>query len=126
MAKEFKYRGMTMEELKALSLQEFMKLVPSRERRKLKRGFKHPEKKLLAKAGRPGKPPRTHRRDMVVTPQIIGKTILVYNGKEFQHVEIVPEMIGHRLGEFSQTRSKVKHSSPGMGATRSSKFVSLK
>ena len=126
MAKEFRYRGKTLEELQKMSQQEFAKMITSKERRKLKRGQSHSEKKLMSKIDRQGKPPRTHRRDMVITPQMVGKTILVYTGKEFSHVNILPDMIGHRLGEFALTRSKVKHSSPGMGATRSSKFVSLK
>ncbi|MEJ2296768.1 MAG: ribosomal protein S19 family protein [Candidatus Lokiarchaeota archaeon] len=41
-------------------------------------------------------------------------------------VEIMPEMIGHYLGEFSLTRKRVQHGSPGIGATRSSKYVPLK
>jgi small subunit ribosomal protein S19 len=41
-------------------------------------------------------------------------------------VDLQPEMIGHRFGEFAPTRSKVTHGSAGVGATRSSKFVPLK
>jgi len=126
MPKEFRYRGKTLQELQSMSTQEFAKLVSSKERRKIKRGFGHSEKKLLNKLNTSGKPPRTHRKDMLVTPQMVGKAIKVYTGKEFRHVEILPEMIGHRLGEFAPTRTKVKHSAPGMGATRSSKFVALK
>lgn len=126
MPKEFKYRGKNLEELKSMPVQEFATLVKSRERRTIKRGLRHTEKKLLSKLNRGGKPPRTHKKAMVVTPQMVGNTILIYNGKEFRHVDILAEMVGHRLGEFATTRNKVKHSAPGMGATRSSKFVSLK
>ena len=52
--------------------------------------------------------------------------IHIYNGKEFQRVDIKPNMIGHYLGEFALTRGKVKHTGPGVGATRSSKYMPLK
>ena len=67
-----------------------------------------------------GKTPKTHARDVVITPNMVGKTIKIHNGKEFTMVEIQPEMIGHFLGEFAQSRKRVGHSSPGVGATRSS------
>ena len=63
---------------------------------------------------------------MVVFPDMVGAKVGIYNGKEFVQVEIQPEMMGHRLGEFSLTRKAPKHSGPGIGATRSSKFVPLK
>jgi small subunit ribosomal protein S19 len=56
----------------------------------------------------------------------VGKKVAIYNGKEFKEVEIKPEMIGHYLGEFAMTRRSVTHSGPGVGATRSSKFLPLK
>ena len=126
MAKQFLYRGKTLGELKLMSPQEFVKIVPSKERRKLKRGLSHAEKKLISKIRPGGKPPRTHRRELVITPELVGSTVLVYMGKGFQRVDILPEMLGHRLGEYAPTRTKVKHSAPSMGATRNSKFVALK
>ena len=69
---------------------------------------------------------KTHRRDIVILPQMVDKKIAVYSGKEFVTVQITPEMVGHYLGEFVMTRKETKHSAPGMGATRSSKFVPLK
>jgi len=126
MARVFKYRGYTIEELKKMSLEEFAKLLPSRERRSLLRGLTEQQKILLKKL-RSGKEfVKTHVRDMIILPEMVGKKIGVHNGKEFVPVEIKPEMIGHRLGEFALTRKRVKHSSPGVGATRSSKFVPLK
>jgi small subunit ribosomal protein S19 len=50
----------------------------------------------------------------------------VHNGKEYVPVEITAEKLGHRLGEFALTRKQVKHSAPGFGATRSSKYIPLK
>lgn len=123
--REFRYRGYKFEELQKMTLDEFAELLPSRERRKVKRGFTEQEEKLLRKLREKGMA-RTHCRDMVVLPEMVGKIIFVHSGKEFVKVEIKPEMIGHRLGEFVLTRRFEKHSGPGVGATRSSKYVPLK
>jgi len=126
MKHEFKFRGYTVEELKKMSLKDFAMLVKSRERRYLL-DLDERRKKFLSKVANPkGKPIKTHLRDMVIIPQMIGLTIHVHNGKEFVPVEIKPEMLGHRLGEFAPTRKPVKHSAPGVGATRGSMFVSVK
>ncbi|MEM2726913.1 MAG: 30S ribosomal protein S19 [Archaeoglobaceae archaeon] len=124
-AKEFAFRGYNFEEIQKMPLEDFMKLIPSRERRKLKRGLTEQEEILLRKLRKKGSA-KTHCRDMVILPEMVGKVIFVHNGKEFVRVEIKPEMLGHRLGEFAQTRRFEKHSGPGVGATRSSKFVPLK
>ncbi len=129
MARVFTYRGYTLEELQKMSLEEFAKIVKARIRRKLFRGFTEAEKKLLQRIRKyrgKNKFIKTHCRDMVILPEMVGLTIGVHNGKEFVPVKITPEMIGHRLGEFALTRKQVKHSAPGIGATRSSKFVSVK
>ncbi|MEM0089475.1 MAG: 30S ribosomal protein S19 [Archaeoglobaceae archaeon] len=123
--KEFLFRGYTFEEIEKMSLEDFIKLLPARERRKLKRGLTEREKIFLEKLKKKGSV-RTHCRDMVVLPEMVGKVVFVHNGKDFVRVEIKPEMLGHRLGEFAQTRRFEKHSGPGVGATRSSKFVPLK
>jgi small subunit ribosomal protein S19 len=124
-AKDFRLHGYTLEELREMSIDEFVKLLPSRERRKMKRGFKEQEEKLLRKLRKKGIA-RTHCRDMIILPEMVGKVVYVHNGREFVRVEIKPEMIGHRLGEFALTRTFIKHSGPGVGATRSSKYVPLK
>lgn len=69
---------------------------------------------------------KTHLRDMIIVPEMIGSVVGVYNGKSFTQVEIKPEMIGHYLAEFSISYKPVKHGRPGIGATASSKFVPLK
>ena len=69
---------------------------------------------------------RTHRREIPILPEFVGKIVNVHNGKEFMTLEIKPEMIGHALGEFALTRKSVRHSGLGVGATRSSKFMPLK
>ena len=115
------------QELENMSLEEFSKHVPARQRRSLKRGFTEQQKKFLKKIRKSkSEVIRTHCRDMIIIPEMIGKKIGVHNGQNFVTVEIKKEMLGHYLGEFVQTRQKVSHSAPGFGATRSSKFVPLK
>jgi small subunit ribosomal protein S19 len=126
--KEFTYRGKTLEELKALSFDQLIEILPARARRSLKRGLTDEQEKLL-KALRKSGPEeivKTHRRDMIVLPEMVGRKIAIHMGKEFKVMEILPEMIGHYLGEFAQTRHFVKHAGPGVGATRSSKYMPLK
>lgn len=126
MAKEFLYRGKTVQEIQKMDLDEFAKLVPSRERRKMKRGFTEMEKKLLASVRANEKDIKTQCRDMIILPEMIGKTIKVHSGKEWVMLMIAPEMLAHRLGEFALTRKQVRHSAPGIGATRSSASLSVR
>jgi small subunit ribosomal protein S19 len=131
MVREFTYRGYTLEQLQQMSMDEFIKLLPSRQRRSLKRGLTEAQRKLLEKVRKYkrlgiNKPIRTHARDMIILPEMVGMTIAVHNGKDFVPVEIVPEMIGHRLGEFAITNKRVIHGRPGIGATKSSMYVPLK
>ncbi|WP_456474540.1 30S ribosomal protein S19 [Candidatus Pyrohabitans sp.] len=128
--KEFKYRGYTLDELKKMSIDELIELLPARQRRSLKRGLTPLQKKLMEKMKKAmdGKRVklRTHARDMIILPNMVGLTFEVHNGKEWARVEIKPEMVAHYLGEFAPTRRRVRHGSPGMGATRSSMYVPLK
>jgi small subunit ribosomal protein S19 len=129
---EFTYRGHTLDELQSLSLDEVAELLPARQRRTITRGLSVEHEKLLEKARDAGEeetandPIRTHLRDMPIVPEFVGLTFSVYNGQEFQRVQVEPEMIGHYLGEFQLTRTSVEHGQAGIGATRSSKFVPLK
>ncbi|CDG64875.1 MAG: small subunit ribosomal protein [Methanobacterium sp.] len=133
--KVFKYRGYTLEELQQMPLDNVIQLFPARQRRSLKKGFLPRQKKVLEKIrkikkegdkGGRQKVIRTHCRDMIVLPEMVGMTFGIYNGKEFVDVKIQPEMIGCYFGEFAVTRQRVQHGDPGMGATRSSMFVPLK
>lgn len=124
--KEQLWRGKTEEELKVMDIKAFAQLLPARERRKITRGFTEMEKKLLNVIGENASRIKTHCRDMVILPLMIGKMIQVFNGKEFVQVQINYEMLGHRLGEFALTRKGVTHSAPGIGATRSSAAISVK
>jgi len=132
--RKFKYRGKTLEELLSMSLDEFVQLLPARQRRHLLRGFTKAQIKLLAKIRKVSRDPelvkkkiiRTHVRDMIVLPEMVGLTFAVYNGKEYVQFKVTPEMIGHYLGEFSLTTKRVTHGEPGLKATRSSRFVAMK
>ncbi len=128
MVKEFQYRGETIQKLKELNLYEFAKFLPSRQRRSLLRQIKIIEKflKNCEKKIEKNKKIRTHSRQLVIVPKMIDLTVFIYNGKEFFPVKITGEMLGHRLGEFVLTRKRVEHGSPGIGATRSSAFLSVK
>ncbi len=123
--KEFTYRGKTLEELNSMSINDFAELVPARQRRSLKREDTHSQKIFMSKVME-GNNIKTKCRDVIIIPQIVGKNIRVHNGKEFVSVLIQPEMIGHLIGEFVQTRKRVSHHAPGVGATRSSSSLSVR
>jgi len=134
MPKEFTYCSYTLKELQSMSMDEFIRLLPSRQRRSLQRGLSQEQRNLLENVRKTKENPKqgqktpvkTHVRDMVILPEMVDVTILVHNGKEFTSVEITPEMIGHYLGEFAITNKPVKHGTPGIGASRSSMYVPLK
>lgn len=110
MAREFRYRGYTLDQLKQMSIEEFAKIAEARIRRKLlKRGFTHEEKKLLERIRKGKNNIKTRCRAMPILPIMVDKTFRVHNGKEYVEVKVVPEMIGHRLGEFALTRKPVVH-----------------
>ena len=125
MPKEAVFYGKSEQEVHNMSLTEFGKFVPSRQRRLILRGFSDAQKILLEKVkvahdGKRKKPLKTHCRDMIVLPQMLGLIIHVYTGKEYIPVEIDLEKLGHYLGEFALTRRRLVHSAPGLGASRSS------
>lgn len=97
MAREFMYRGYKLEELQKMPLDKVIKLFPSRQRRSLKRGFPPRHKKVLEKIrkykreNKTDKIIKTHCRDLIILPEMVGLTFGVYNGKEFVKVKIKPE-----------------------------------
>ncbi len=111
-----------------MSLDEFRELLPARARRSLTRGWNEEQQAFLERLRKTEEDTvvRTHRREMIIVPEFVGRTIAVHDGHEFQAVEVKPEMLGHYLGEFALTRQTVRHSGPGVGATRSSKYMPLK
>jgi len=134
MPKEFTYRGHTAQQLNEMSMDEFIQLLPSRQRRSLLRGLTTPQRTFLEEVKKikqlseveSRNAIKTHCRDMIILPEMIGLTILVHNGREFVPVEVRPEMISHYLGEFAITNKRVMHGTPGIGASRSSMYVPLK
>ncbi|CAG2065646.1 unnamed protein product, partial [Timema podura] len=115
--------------------EQLMELMHSRARRRFSRGLKRKPMALVKKLRKAKKeaPPnekpeivKTHLRNMIIVPEMVGSIVGVYNGKTFNQVEVKPEMIGHYLGEFSVTYKPVKHGRPGIGATHSSRFIPLK
>ena len=132
--KEFTYRGYTMEELSQMELwpsegsdNSIIELLPSRARRSIGRGMSVENEHFLNRVRRnSSKTVRTHRRDMPILPEFVGRRIAIHNGQNFVELDVKPEMIGHYLGEFALSRKNVAHSGPGVGATRSSKHVALK
>ncbi len=129
MPREYLYKGRNEEELKALSMDEFIGLLPSRMRRSLRRGISDKQRILIEKvrAWNPDKKPvRTHSRDIVIIPEMVGKIIHVFNGIEFIEVRIDLKKVGHYLGEYAITNRPVRHGRPGIGASRSSMYIPLK
>ena len=132
--KIFMYRGHSIEELQRMSMDEFIKLLPSRQRRSLQRGLSQTQRTLLenirvAKVNQKEGTKvsvKTHARDMIVLPEMVGVTLLIHNGKDFTPVDLEPEMMGCYLGEFAITNKPVRHGQPGIGASRSSMYVPLK
>tara|TARA_B110000014_G_scaffold231422_1_gene193468 strand:- start:344 stop:739 length:396 start_codon:yes stop_codon:yes gene_type:complete len=131
MVKKFNYKGKSTEELQNISNDELFVMLNSRQRRSLKRGLSDNKKKLigeikLAKQGEIKNPIKTHLRDLIILPYMLGVTVNVYSGKEFTPVTFTAEMIGHYIGEYVITNRKVSHGAPGVGASRSSLYVPLK
>ena len=116
--KNFKFRGKTLEELKAMSIEDFALLLPSNIRRKVTRGFTEQEEIFLKKIRSGDKNVKTHLRDIFVLPEMVGLKISIYNGKEFIQINIVEDMLGMRFGELVPTRKIAQHT--GGGAKKSS------
>jgi small subunit ribosomal protein S19 len=126
--KEFTYRGKTLDELKKLDVREFAKYPRSRQRRSVLRQFQKIEEFVSRSKAKENKKSaiRTHQRDLVIVPEMVGMKIHVYNGQKFMAVIIVEEMLGHKLGEFALTRARIKHGKAGVGATKGTKFKAKK
>merc|ERR1712184_98802 len=111
-----------LEELLDKSGTELMEMFNARQRRRLSRGLNIKVRNFIRKL----RTAKTHLRNQIVMPEMVGSVAGVYNGKHFATVEIKPEMIGHYLGEFSISYMPVRHGRPGIGATNSSRFIPLK
>jgi small subunit ribosomal protein S19 len=130
MAERVAFRGKFPTELEKLSASAYLNMITSRQRRSIKRnGMDYKqliEKVEKYKRKKIEKPIRTHIREAVILPSWIGMKFAVYNGKEFQPLQITANMLGHRLGEFAYSTKSVVHSAPGIRATRGSKFLGEK
>jgi small subunit ribosomal protein S19 len=126
--KELKYRGKTIEELKQMDIREFAKLLKSNEKRTALRQHDLIQNFIIrcGKRAVKNKPIRTHSREMLIVPKMVGLKINIHDGRTFVPIDITIEMLGHRLGEFAVTRTKVKHGAAGIGATKSSAAQSVK
>ncbi|XP_071450273.1 small ribosomal subunit protein uS19 [Hetaerina americana] len=133
--RKFTFRGVDLDQLLDMPTEQLMELMHSRARRRFSRGLKRKPMALVKKLRKAKKeaPPnekpevvKTHLRNMIIVPEMVGSIVGVYNGRTFTQIEIKPEMIGHYLGEFSVTYKPVKHGRPGIGATHSSRFIPLK
>ena len=107
--KEFTYRGFNLEQLEAMPLwpdesseDYIVGLLPSRARRSMGRGMSVENEHFLARMNRSGaRTMRTHRRDMPILPQFVGRRIAIYNGQHFVEIAVKPmrcdfESIGDR------------------------------
>lgn len=116
-------------------MDQLVKLFRARQRRRFAHGIHQRYDRLIKKLreakkntpyGEKPKPVRTHLRNCIVVPEMVGSVVDVYGGKYWNSVEVKADMVGHYLGEFSLTYKPIKHGKVGVGATRSSKFTSLK
>ncbi|CAF0805612.1 unnamed protein product [Brachionus calyciflorus] len=133
--RKFTYRGIDLDALLDKSSDELIQLLNARPRRRYNRGLKRKTLALLKRLRKAKKdaPPlekpavvKTHLRDTVIIPEMVGCMVGIHNGKTFNQVEIKAEMIGHYLAEFSLSYKPVKHGRPGIGATHSSRFIPLR
>jgi len=128
MVKEFTYHGLSKEELDNIPNEKLFKLVTARVRRSLTRGINDDKRKLMEemKDKNNKNPIKTHLRDVIILPYMVGVTVHIFSGKEFVPITITLQMVGHYLGEYVITNKRVNHGAPGVGASRSSLYVPLK
>jgi len=123
--KEFTFRGKTLQDLQAMSVENFAELCDARARRSLKKGY---DKKILKSIEKrkddiKAKPIRTHNRDLIVIPAMVGAKLAVYRGNSFEQIDVDEKMLGHYIGEFVFTRKRLQHGKAGIGATKSSTAI---
>ena len=129
------YRGVEIDKLLEMDLKQVIGMFKSGQRRRFKRGV-HPKYDRLTKKikqavkvtphGEKPKAVKTHLRNAIIMPEMVGGIAEVYSGKYWNPVEIKADMIGQYLAEYSMSYKPVKHGKVGHGATRGSKFVSLR
>ena len=114
---------------------EIIKLMRSRQQRRFRHGITGKYARLIKKLrvaknncpqGEKPKGVKTHLRDCIIMPEMCNSVVDVYGGKYWNPVEVKADMIGHYLAEYSLTYKPIRHGKVGVGATRSSKFTSLR
>merc|ERR1712241_14214 len=111
--RKYTYRGVDIDQLLDMNNEGLMELFTCRIRRKFSRGMKRKPMALIKKLRKKKKAaPVNEKPDIVKT--------------HLRNMVVVPEMIGPYLGEFSISYKPVKHGRPGIGATHSSRFIPLK
>jgi small subunit ribosomal protein S15e len=132
--RKFTFRGVELDALLDLTNDELMDLVHARARRRMSRGLKRKPMALIkrlrqakkdAPAGEKPRGVKTHLRNMIIVPEMIGSIVGIYNGKMFCGVEMKPEMVGMYLGEFAITYKPVRHGRPGVSAAHQTRFIPL-
>ena len=112
--KRYTFRGLELDQLCELKDDQLFELFNARARRKMNRsrGLTGQYRNLVQKVAatlvnlQPGERPKTvktHLRNALIFPQMVGGIVGIYNGKEFKEVEIKFDMIGRYLAEFSIT-----------------------
>lgn len=126
--RKFTFRGVDEDKLAVMPIVDVVKLFNARKRRRFSRGIKDSARTLIAKLVRNRKataygekpvPVKTHLRDCIIVPEMVGSICSVYRGNGYMPVEIKPQMVGHYLGEFAITYKQVSHGKGGSD----SKFV---
>mmetsp|Transcript_915 Transcript_915/g.1261 ORF Transcript_915/g.1261 Transcript_915/m.1261 type:complete len:147 (+) Transcript_915:1074-1514(+) len=136
---QYLYKGIDKESMAKLKIKDLLVKMSSRNRRKIKRLQKLNQKqtknfsniktfgKKIGQTNRKKKKIlKTHVRNFIILPEIIGKKLSIHNGITFSNIFLKSSMIGKYLGEYALTYKLVKHGSPGIGATHSSRFIPLK
>ena len=133
--KKFSYRGVELNNLLDMNMEELHNMFNSRHRRSFRRGVSRRHNTVIAKMNKAKKEcqelekPKavlTHCRNLTVLPSMVGNIVGIYNGKMFCGIEIKPEMIGTYLGEYAMTYKPTRHGRAGLGATHSSRYIPLK
>ncbi len=134
--RRYTYKGIDLEDLVKLPRESFIKMLGSRQRRRLvgrevpHKYIRFYKKCVAAKKDVPlGEKPKavkTHLRDAIILPELVGSVVGIYSGRAFVPVEIKPDMIGRYLAEFSITYKPVKHGRPGIGASKGSSAIELR
>ena len=99
--RKFTFRGVDLDQLLDMSTDELVDLFHARARRKFQRGLKRKPLALIkklraakksAESGEKPEPVRTHLRNMIIVPEMIGSIVGVYNGKTFNQVRSLSSM----------------------------------